>query len=84
MSSGCSSSSSPSAAEVGEGYWEARDEPEERLEVMSSRDRGEVELSAEESETNNQHQEDEVLYRLPQLLIRLFVGLLPKSAPRNF
>ncbi|TVU28078.1 hypothetical protein EJB05_19586 [Eragrostis curvula] len=60
MSSGCSSSSSPSAAEVGEGYWEARDEAVARLGAMAARG-GEVELSAEQLETNNQLQEDEVL-----------------------
>ncbi|XP_021316090.1 E3 ubiquitin-protein ligase RNF14-like isoform X2 [Sorghum bicolor] len=61
MSSGASSSSSPPPAESGDGYWEAREEAAARLEAMAARARGEDELSAEQLETNNRLQEDEVL-----------------------
>jgi E3 ubiquitin-protein ligase RNF14 len=60
MSSGASSSSSPPPAESGDGYWEAREEAAARLEAMAARARGEDELSAEQLETNNRLQEDEV------------------------
>ena len=60
MSSGASSSSSPLPAEAGDGYWEARKEAAARLEAMAARAYGEDELSAEQLETNNQLQEDEV------------------------
>ncbi|KAL6911761.1 hypothetical protein ACP4OV_000566 [Aristida adscensionis] len=63
MSSGPSSSSSPppSAAEVGDGYWEARNEAAALLEAMAARAPGEDELSEEQAEINNHLQEDEVL-----------------------
>ncbi|GJM86504.1 hypothetical protein PR202_ga02370 [Eleusine coracana subsp. coracana] len=61
MLSGCSSSSSPPAEEVGKGFWVARDEAVARLEAMAARGREEIELSTEQLETNNQLQEDEVL-----------------------
>ncbi|RLN08485.1 E3 ubiquitin-protein ligase RNF14-like isoform X2 [Panicum miliaceum] len=61
MSSGASSSSSPPPAEAVDGYWAAREEAAARLEAMAARPLGEDELSAEQLETNNQLQEDEVL-----------------------
>jgi len=61
MSSGASSSSSAPRAEAGDGYWAAREEAAARLEAMAARPRGEDELSAEQLETNNQLQEDEVI-----------------------
>ncbi|CAL4884781.1 unnamed protein product [Urochloa decumbens] len=61
MSSEASSSSSPPPAEAGDGYWAAREEAAARLEAMAARALGEDELSAEQLETNNQLQEDEVL-----------------------
>lgn len=64
MSSGASSSSSPPPAEAGDGYWVAREEAAARLEAMAARAL-EDELSAEQLETNNQLQEDEVMYRAP-------------------
>ncbi|OEL24952.1 hypothetical protein BAE44_0014030 [Dichanthelium oligosanthes] len=61
MSSGASSSSSPRPAEAGDGYWAAREEAASRLEAMAAKALGEDDLSAEQLETNNQLQEDEVL-----------------------
>ena len=69
MSSGASSSSSPPPAGAGDGYWAAREEAAARLEAMAARPRGEDELSAEQLETNNQLQEDEVIVsRAPNCL----------------
>ncbi|PAN07705.1 hypothetical protein PAHAL_1G356400 [Panicum hallii] len=62
MSSGASSSSSPPPAEAGDGYWAAREEAASRLEAMAAR---EDELSAEQLETNNQLQEDEIFVWYP-------------------
>lgn len=62
MSSGASSSSPP-PAEAADGYWEAREEAAALLEAMAARAQGDDELSAEQLETNNQLQEDEVTYR---------------------
>jgi hypothetical protein len=67
MSSGASSSSSPPPAEAGDGYWAAREEAASRLEAMAAR---EDELSAEQLETNNQLQEDEVMYLVPPISYR--------------
>ena len=83
MSSGASSSSSPPPAGAGDGYWAAREEAAARLEAMAARPLGEDELSAEQLETNNQLQEDEVMYRAPQLLVACefvcFTSAHPKS-----
>ncbi|PUZ77174.1 hypothetical protein GQ55_1G349400 [Panicum hallii var. hallii] len=62
MSSGASSSSSPPPEEAGDGYWAAREEAASRLEAMAAR---EDELSAEQLETNNQLQEDEIFVWYP-------------------
>nr|CAB3482523.1 unnamed protein product [Digitaria exilis] len=59
LSGEASSSSSPSPAEAGDGYWAAREEAAARLEAMAARALGEDDLSAEQLETNNQLQADE-------------------------
>lgn len=79
MSSGASSSSSPPVEAGdgdGDGYWTAREEAAARLEAMAARALEEDELSAEQLETNNQLQADEVMYRAPpsQLLVSLFAS----------